>query len=923
MGTAVTQGIGIFDDVRWGTHFCYLYASNQDLIEVLVPYFKKGLKKNALCLWLSSVPLGQQVMEALKEGIPNFDQYRQKGQIEVIPHTEWYLREGRLDISKAIEHASGALNQAKLRGFEGIWVAGDIGWLDKGEWQVLVTYEETVCNSISDAPAVALCACSVEGLSILEALDLFRVHRAIITKRQGKWDIVENLEQQKVGEALRKSERSYRHLFDATLDGIEVIDAATGRILVANLAVAKLFGFASPEQMVGIDPLAYIPAEDRERVAGLMAEAMFEKDLHRVMELKALRIDGSEIWISAVGVKTEYEGRLAGLVSMRDITEQRKAERALWESQRELRAVFDGVRDGIALFDLTGKLIGVNRRILDVGGYAADEIVGKTFDQLDMFGSQDIEKMMSIVTPVSSGEDAPPVEMEVVVKSGQKLILDVRVTPLKRDKDVIGAIAVLRDITERKRAVELLQASEQRNRLLVDNANEGIMVAQDGFVKFANGKTMEIMERLGYTEQEVMSQPFVEIVHPGDRQMVLEAHTKRLAGEEFDHVYQFRAVGKSGETRWIELNSVSLPWYGRPAALVFLNDVTDRRHSEDALRESEKRYRLLAENVTDVIWVTDVSLRPTYVSPSIQRLLGFGPDESLLRGYEDALSPSSADTVRSMAAKLVAADQDAHESPELQHPVEIELLRRDGSTVCVDTTVTIIRDSDGHPIQFLGVLRDVTERKQAEEQLQQSFQKLGKTLEGTIQAIRAMVDTRDRYTAGHQQRVTELSCAIGEAMGLPSQQIESIHIAGLLHDVGKIVLPTEILTKPGRLNEIEFAMIKAHPGVGYDILKSIEFPWPIAKMVLQHHERVNGTGYPKGARGEEILLEARILAVADVVEAMSSHRPYRPALGLDKALDEITQNSGVLYDPRVVDACVRVFKEGGFSFKAEATTDLY
>jgi putative nucleotidyltransferase with HDIG domain len=271
----------------------------------------------------------------------------------------------------------------------------------------------------------------------------------------------------------------------------------------------------------------------------------------------------------------------------------------------------------------------------------------------------------------------------------------------------------------------------------------------------------------------------------------------------------------------------------------------------------------------------------------------------------------------------LVAGQDGQESPEIQHPVELELLRRDGSTVWVDTTVTVIRDQAGRGVQFLGVLRNITRRRQAEEQVQQSCQKLEKTLEGTIQAIRAMGDTRDRYTAGHQQRVTELACAIAEAMALSSEQVQAVHVAGLLHDVGKIRLPTEILTKPGRLNEIEFAMIRTHPKAGYNILKSIEFPWPIAKTVLQHHERVNGTGYPDGVRGEEILMEARILAVADVVEAMSSHRPYRPALGLDKALDEITKNSGVLYDRRVVDACVRVFREGGFSFKAEAMTDLY
>jgi PAS domain S-box-containing protein/putative nucleotidyltransferase with HDIG domain len=655
----------------------------------------------------------------------------------------------------------------------------------------------------------------------------------------------------------------------------------------------------------------------------MMAENMFEKDLHQVMELKALRADGSEIWISAVGVRTEYQGRPAGLVSIRDITEQRKAEDALHESRRDLQAVFDSVRDGIAVFDLTGRLTRVNKRILEVGGYSADEIIGRSFGELDMFGSQDIAKMASVFAPVLSGVEAPPLELEVTTKSGQRLILEVRVSPLKKGDEVVGSIAVLRDITERKRAVELLQVSEQRSRLLVENASEGILVVQQGSVQFANRRCLEIMERLEYTMEELRAWPLEEFVHSEDRQAFRDARERRLAGEESDIVRQFRTVGKTGQIRWIEMNAARLTWDQEPALLVFLNDVTERKQAEDALIESEKRYRLLAENVSDVIWVTDVNLRPTYVSPSIQRLLGWGADESLFRGLEDALSPSSAGMVRGIVAKLVEADRNGHESPELQHPVELEIRRRDGSIVCVDTTVTVIRDLDGHPIQFLGVLRDVTERKQAEEQLQQSFQKMERTLEGTIQAIRTMVDTRDRYTAGHQLRVTELACAIAEAMGLSIQQIQAVHVAGLLHDVGKILLPTEILTKPGRLNDIEFAMIRTHPRAGYNILKSIEFPWPIAKTVLQHHERMDGSGYPERVRGEEILMEARILAVADVVEAMSSHRPYRAALGLDTALDEIVKNSGVLYDPRVVDACVRVFKENAFSFKSEVTTDLY
>ena len=210
---------------------------------------------------------------------------------------------------------------------------------------------------------------------------------------------------------------------------------------------------------------------------------------------------------------------------------------------------------------------------------------------------------------------------------------------------------------------------------------------------------------------------------------------------------------------------------------------------------------------------------------------------------------------------------------------------------------------------------EITERKRAEEELKQSHEKLGKVLRETINALASTVEKRDPYTAGHQQRVAQLACAIAKEMGFSKDEIDGIRLAGAIHDIGKIHVPAEILSKPGRVSEIEFSMIKAHPQVGHDILRSIEFPWPIAPIVLQHHERVDGSGYPSGLSGEEILLEARVLAVADVVEAMASHRPYRPAFGIDKALDEISQNKGVLYHLKVVDACLRLFTEKGFKFK--------
>lgn len=198
--------------------------------------------------------------------------------------------------------------------------------------------------------------------------------------------------------------------------------------------------------------------------------------------------------------------------------------------------------------------------------------------------------------------------------------------------------------------------------------------------------------------------------------------------------------------------------------------------------------------------------------------------------------------------------------------------------------------------------------------LEKSEKRLQKTMEDIIYTIGKIAETRDPYTAGHQKNVSQIATFIAQEMKLPQDKIEGVRIASLVHDVGKISVPAEILNKPTKLSEIEYSLIKDHSQVGYDILKSIEFPWPIAQIVLQHHERLNGSGYPQGLKGEDILLEARIIGVADVVEAMSSHRPYRPARGIDKALEEISKNKGILYDPEIVDVCIRLFKEGRFKF---------
>ena len=246
---------------------------------------------------------------------------------------------------------------------------------------------------------------------------------------------------------------------------------------------------------------------------------------------------------------------------------------------------------------------------------------------------------------------------------------------------------------------------------------------------------------------------------------------------------------------------------------------------------------------------------------------------------------------------------------------ETQKKRSDGSEILCIVTASPFFGADGEMIGIVEDTKDISLLKDAENKLQKSFQDLQKAFEGTILAMSQTVESKDPYTAGHQRRVSNLAYAIALEMGLSTHQADGIRMAGLIHDIGKISVPAEILTKPGHITKKEIALIKDHPQVGYDILKGIEFPWPIAQIVLQHHEKMDGSGYPQGLLGKDILLEARIMGVADVLEGIASYRPYRPALGIDAALKEITENKNLLYDAQVVDICLKLFQEKQFEFE--------
>jgi PAS domain S-box-containing protein len=341
-------------------------------------------------------------------------------------------------------------------------------------------------------------------------------------------------------------------------------------------------------------------------------------------------------------------------------------------------------------------------------------------------------------------------------------------------------------------------------------------------------------------------------------------------------------------------------------------DITERKKAEEVLRESEKKYRLLADNVDDIIFVLDMDLYYIYVSPSVKTMREYEPEEMLNQSFLDSLTPSSQDLAMKTVAEVMALEKSTDGKMNISRTLQLEMIRKNGTVVWTEMKFSLLRDEDQRPVGILGVARDITERKQAEEELRQTLDSLGKAFRTTIQVMVSAVETRDPYTAGHQVRTADLAGAIAVEMRLLPDRIIGIRMAGSIHDIGKLSIPAEILSKPSKLTTIEFSLIKEHSRHGYEMLKDVESPWPLAEIVYQHHERMDGSGYPRNLKGDEILMEARVMAVADVVEAMASHRPYRSALGIDAALAEIENNRGELYDAEVVDTCLKLFREKNF-----------
>jgi len=465
-------------------------------------------------------------------------------------------------------------------------------------------------------------------------------------------------------------------------------------------------------------------------------------------------------------------------------------------------------------------------------------------------------------------------------------------------------VGIMTNTTERKRMEDELRQSEQRYRVVFDTSPVAWgMTDADGRVLAANRAVRELT---GYSSSELRAVPMhTHYAVPAQRDAVL-AELNSL-GRVRDHEIKLKC--RDSSIRDVLINADRIELDGEQLLLVSLRDVTSRKQAEAALEENEHKFRTIASAARDGIILGDADGIIVYFNEAIARMFGYSPEEMYGRNSLELMALPSH---RALGRRALRGFRTTGTGPIIGRATELEAVRKDGSTFPVELSMSSVKLKGAW--HAVGIVRDITERQQAEAERTEHAQRLHRSLEQTIAAVAMTVEKRDPYTSGHQQRTTQLAVAIAKEMKLEPDRIDGIRVATTIHDIGKIYIPAEILNRPGRLSSAEFDMIKTHPEVGFDIVRNVEFPWPVAQTILQHHERLDGSGYPRGLKGEDIIQEARILAVADVVEAITSHRPYRAALGVDYALQEIESHRGTLYDPNAVDACLRLFREQRFSF---------
>lgn len=552
--------------------------------------------------------------------------------------------------------------------------------------------------------------------------------------------IVDITGRKKAEAALDESKRRTRILVENVPDVIWATDAKL-RTKYVSPSVTALLGYSVEEAMAGgiaqgLD-LATINALATDLTEALAGGGWPNKAAKLpVREVQIRCKDGSTIWAEARGVLIwGPDGQPAEVVGvLHDITKRKMAEEALRESEKRYRLLAENILDVIYLVDLDLRLTYVSASVTKLLGYSVEEALSSKLETI--LTPESFKVAMDAFVAALAEEEIRPdttpreLELELIKKDGSK-IWTATIVNFVRDQQgrPEAIIGVLRDISDRKAAEQKLRESEQMYRTLVEESLQGILILR-GFPPRIVHCNSAFANIAGFTIEEMLSmsgEQVINLVHPDDRAVMIKRYTDRLQGLPVEPRYEFRGLRKDGSTRWLESSSCVVQYEGQPAILATFVDITGRKMAEEALRESEKRYRLLAENISDVIWVTDLNMRPVYISPSVERLLGYTVEESMSRRAEDALTPASLKRAAESLAQALSLKEPRAEDAFKAKSLDLEFKRKDGSTVWVSTKVSIMRDAEGRPYAILGVLHDITERKRSEEMLERQAKELARS----------------------------------------------------------------------------------------------------------------------------------------------------------------------------------------------------
>lgn len=739
---------------------------------------------------------------------------------------------------------------------------------------------------------------------------------------------------------------------ETSIDGILVVDPQT-KIISYNQRFIDIWGVSAEEVARGRDEpiLQRVTEMQSDPEAFLAGVRRLYQDTTATSRDELTLKDGRVMDRYSAPVRLqggEYVGRVW---FFRDVTEQKRAEQKIRDDEARFRGLVEQEIAGIYIVDADGRLAYVNPKFAETFGYDPAAAIGKPFSE---FLAEADKAAVNRAFEGVLGGDIPSVQLSIALRRKDGALVDVLIHSARSTFEGRPAtIGVILDITEQKRAEQKVREDEARFRGLVEQEIAGIYILRkDGAVAYINAGFAKMV---GYTPEEVVGRSFLEFIAEPYREPLQRRFAAEIAGNPQPTQIDAAILRRDGTAMEVLAQSRMASYEGEPASIGIIIDVSEQRRAELDLRrvnrtlqtlsagnealvraESEEEllqamcrivverggYRMAwigvpqddaARTIVPVASAGDTGgyLKSVTVSWSEKDPRGRGVMGAAVRTGQRQTSQDFATDRRTQPWRSEAEKQGFASS--------VAFPLKDGDKVFA-VLALYAGEVDAFNEEELKLLQELANdiaygvkalRVRAEREA--AVQRWRASLVSTIGAIASTTEMRDPYTAGHQHRVAKLAVAIAEELKLPEDQIQGINLAGIIHDVGKITVPSELLTKPGKLSPLEFQLIQTHAQAGYDMVKGVDFPWPIAQAILQHHERLDGSGYPNGLHDNEIIHEAKILAVADVVEAMMSHRPYRPALGLDAALDEIQRAKGRLYDPAAVDACLRLFREKGFS----------